>query len=173
MSRQHKNDVAREWRRKNPEKVKLNKLRYHLKKTYGVDLAWFNNAQVEQGGKCAICGEAPRRALQIDHNHTTGTARALLCPRCNLMLGSVKESQGLLLKAVLYLRRFDTLASPPLSAPPTSTSESTPAPQDPPTLREITDRLLIEALSRFDIENREVPPPAPTARQVEISTKAA
>lgn len=38
----------------------------------------------EQDGVCAICGNPPKkRPLHIDHNHSTGRVRGLLCFRCN------------------------------------------------------------------------------------------
>lgn len=37
-----------------------------------------------QGGHCALCPSTPKtRRLHVDHDHTTGTVRGLLCHRCN------------------------------------------------------------------------------------------
>jgi hypothetical protein len=43
---------------------------------------------VRQDGKCAICGTDGR--LSVDHNHTTGKVRALLCARCNFYVGIIE-----------------------------------------------------------------------------------
>jgi hypothetical protein len=43
--------------------------------------------------------------LVIDHDHTTGEVRGLLCPTCNAGLGHFKDSPELLLKAALYLQK--------------------------------------------------------------------
>ena len=54
---------------------------------------------------CAICsrpfeGQTPH----IDHNHTTGKARGLLCIRCNTGLGKFLDNPEMLEKASRYLR---------------------------------------------------------------------
>jgi hypothetical protein len=42
-----------------------------------------------QGGVCAMCGKAPRAGarLVVDHCHTEGFVRALLCTGCNVAVG--------------------------------------------------------------------------------------
>lgn len=55
-----------------------------------------------QKGFCYICGKEDR--LCIDHNHSTGKVRKLLCNRCNMVLGNVEESEVLLLKMIMYLK---------------------------------------------------------------------
>lgn len=60
----------------------------------------------EQGGKCAICKRHRSlfaRALHMDHDHKTGTARALLCGPCNQLLGHAREDSRLLRMAADYL----------------------------------------------------------------------
>lgn len=68
-----------------------------------------------QGGRCAICGtDKPKKngeivAWSVDHDHTTGRVRGLLCHGCNLALGGFKDSTHLLMKAVGYLQSQPTL----------------------------------------------------------------
>jgi NAD-dependent dihydropyrimidine dehydrogenase PreA subunit len=58
----------------------------------------------DQEGACGICNEEPEgRGLHIDHDHTTGKVRALLCHRCNTALGLLRESPSLLRTAADYL----------------------------------------------------------------------
>ncbi|MCI4357345.1 MAG: endonuclease VII domain-containing protein [Thermoplasmata archaeon] len=45
-----------------------------------------------QSGVCLLCKEAsPEIALAVDHDHSTGEVRALLCKRCNLAVALVER----------------------------------------------------------------------------------
>ena len=57
----------------------------------------------KQGGACAICGRATKTHLYVDHDHTTGEVRGLLCSSCNLGLGNFKDSVPIMRQAILYL----------------------------------------------------------------------
>lgn len=70
---------------------------------------------VEQGNRCAICGEAETdvhqgtrriRELAIDHDHSTGAVRALLCGKCNKAIGLMRDNPDLMRAAALYLESF-------------------------------------------------------------------
>lgn len=54
-------------------------------------------------GRCAICLQ-PSKNLVIDHNHSTGNIRSLLCGYCNSILGFSKENVDILEKAIRYLK---------------------------------------------------------------------
>jgi hypothetical protein len=51
-----------------------------------------------QGGLCMICGMTSKgkssnaEALTVDHNHTTGKVRDLLCRRCNSSIGVIENA---------------------------------------------------------------------------------
>jgi hypothetical protein len=68
----------------------------------------FERMVLEQGGKCAICGGANirNRSLDVDHDHTTGIVRKLLCVSRNVGLGSFKDNLILLGRASIYINRF-------------------------------------------------------------------
>jgi hypothetical protein len=54
---------------------------------------------------CQICGYVPESGRNfIDHDHTTGKIRGLLCFKCNSALGLFKDNKELLLKAIAYLK---------------------------------------------------------------------
>ena len=55
---------------------------------------------------CVICGSTHR--LHIDHCHTTGNFRALLCSNCNTGIGMFKENIEIMNKAINYLKYFES-----------------------------------------------------------------
>ena len=60
----------------------------------------------EQQGMCEICGELHGDNLFVDHDHTTGRVRAMLCRHCNSGLGFFKDDPELLQIAIVYLRTY-------------------------------------------------------------------
>ena len=61
----------------------------------------------EQGGVCKICGKegtGKRSRLNIDHCHTTGRVRGLLCHLCNKGLGCFRDDPRSLAVAIEYLK---------------------------------------------------------------------
>ena len=65
----------------------------------------------EQGGACAICGTdepGSKESWHLDHNHKTGSLRAILCGPCNRGLGLFKDDADTLLAAALYLMSGDS-----------------------------------------------------------------
>lgn len=84
-------------------------LELHMKRSYGLTFADYNAMLKKQNGLCAICSSSPpyhhKKRLNIDHCHTTGRVRGLLCDACNRALGLLKDSPDLMLKAISYLAR--------------------------------------------------------------------
>jgi len=96
--------------RKNPD-VKFKHGLVRLRKETGMSSdeihEWYNKQFAEQNGCCMICGlheSEIKTRLHIDHNHETGKLRALLCPACNLGIGSLQDDAELCLAAYSYLR---------------------------------------------------------------------
>lgn len=93
------NPGARERRRSNSIKIK-----------YGITNQIYDYFMNIQKGVCAICGEPPNgKLLVIDHCHETGDVRGLLCTRCNIGLGGLRDSHDMLLKALDYIRNWKHL----------------------------------------------------------------
>lgn len=63
-----------------------------------------------QGGGCFICGRPPRDdiSLHVDHDHSTGALRGILCFCCNNALADFQEDPALLARAVTYLATHDS-----------------------------------------------------------------
>lgn len=81
-------------------------------KRYGLTVGDVDRMREDQGNRCAICkthaDDIPHTAfkhnpLVIDHCHTTGKVRGLLCPTCNAMLGHAKDNVAILSAAITYL----------------------------------------------------------------------
>lgn len=68
-------------------------------KTYGLTEQSLTALRESQGNRCAICGNDER--LVVDHDHTTGEVRELLCHGCNVTLGFMMENPESLRKAPL------------------------------------------------------------------------
>ena len=87
----------------NPERTRNN----NLKRNYGITLEDHSKMYEEQNGRCAICGNEGNgkwKKLCVDHCHTTGKIRGLLCKSCNIALGEFKDDPSIIEKAVLYLK---------------------------------------------------------------------
>lgn len=57
-----------------------------------------------QNSVCAICLSRGTRDLDVDHCHSTGEIRGLLCQDCNLGIGKFKDRTDLLDRASAYLK---------------------------------------------------------------------
>lgn len=78
----------------------------HLKRNYGITLEEHTKMYEEQNGRCAICGNEGNgkwKKLCVDHCHTTGKIRKLLCNNCNTALGLVGDNTQILQKMIDYL----------------------------------------------------------------------
>lgn len=105
--------TGNEWRKNNADKVKEYQRTSHLRKNFGMEIEDYETLLAAQNGVCAICSEAesfihkatgkPAR-LAVDHCHTNGNVRKLLCKACNNGLGLFRDNPELLLKAADYLK---------------------------------------------------------------------
>lgn len=78
-----------------------------LKRLYGVTSEKYDEIMEQQKSVCAICHRPDKnKQLSVDHCHSTGFVRGLLCTSCNLTLGHAQDSPDRLRQAALYLERF-------------------------------------------------------------------
>lgn len=74
---------------------------------YGVSREEYLRMVETQGGCCLIC-ELPVK-LYIDHDHTSGEVRGLLCNKCNTAIGMLDEDVDRFRRAAEYLLRSQNL----------------------------------------------------------------
>lgn len=119
-------DYHRMWRAQNAEKVREYYRTYHhehkddpayaemrrkasrdarRKAKYGITRKEYEKHLTSQEGKCTICGEWFGEDLRVDHDHTTGEVRALLCTNCNSGIGLLNEDPERLKSAIRYLEQ--------------------------------------------------------------------
>lgn len=82
----------------------------YLKNNYGIEAKDYERMLEEQDHKCKICKgtgfkmkEEHTLLLMVDHCHTTGRVRGLLCHNCNRALGLLKDNVEALKNAIEYL----------------------------------------------------------------------
>ena len=79
---------------------------------YNLTYEEFGNKYREQGGKCAICSESKPlgsvKGLNVDHCHTSGKIRGLLCRKCNTGLGQFDDNIEILENAIKYLQNINS-----------------------------------------------------------------
>lgn len=81
-----------------------------LKHKYGLTPECYDEMLLEQEQLCKICRRHKsefKRKLHVDHCHTTGTIRGLLCPNCNSGIGKLNDDPKLLQAAIDYLTCSD------------------------------------------------------------------
>lgn len=91
--------------------VKTKRRLKHVEKTYGLGPEEYLQMILDQNNCCAICHKPEMKItrqgdttpLCVDHCHKTGKVRALLCAKCNGMLGMVDDSVDHLRAAIDYL----------------------------------------------------------------------
>lgn len=80
----------------------------NLIRRYGITAIQYSSMLTAQGNKCAICKTSNiklKKALCIDHQHSTGKIRGLLCIACNHALGLFKDNITVLHRAAEYLQK--------------------------------------------------------------------
>lgn len=106
LSRARKSYYEGEGRLKKKEQYRSSRRNTILKSRYGITESDYYTMFSKQEGKCAICLVdycLSKRSLDVDHNHSTGVVRGLLCNNCNRGLGHFQDSPLFLLNAYKYL----------------------------------------------------------------------
>ncbi len=99
-------EYNRGYRQRNKEKLTKRRRDNHLQCSYGITLEDYDRMLEAQQGCCAICSSKPEmKRLAVDHNHSTGKVRGLLCDLCNRALGLLKDDYQIVKSVENYLRK--------------------------------------------------------------------
>lgn len=105
------NKARKQWELDNKDKAAYSSRNKTLKYRYGIGIPEYNKMLESQGHKCAICNTSENKvagvthSFSVDHCHSTGEIRGLLCNRCNRGLGMLGDSIESIKKAVKYLEK--------------------------------------------------------------------
>ena len=100
--------AQREYHQRNPDRHRNN----FLKRTFGITVDEYREMIAKRNGLCDIC-KSPEPGgkgnFHLDHDHTTGEIRGILCAKCNLGIGSLQDSIEILEAAANYLAKFENV----------------------------------------------------------------
>lgn len=83
----------------------------HVQSRYGLPKHGYSSMLRNQRHCCNICRKHQRdlpSTLCVDHCHTTGKVRGLLCNKCNTAIGLLEESLKTVRSAARYLKKHQT-----------------------------------------------------------------
>lgn len=109
------NKAAAKARRNGPKRQQIldKQTDSQMQRLYGIDLSEYQTMLEDQGGKCAICGTSEPghggNRFCIDHSHTTGKVRGLLCMPCNVAIGHLKDNTQLIKSALNYVELHESI----------------------------------------------------------------
>ena len=86
--------------------VKLRRRERGLRTKYGMTNREYDQMLATQHHQCLICGRKhgeDGKPLVVDHCHTTGVVRGLLCALCNSAIGYFEEDVDRMVNAISYL----------------------------------------------------------------------
>lgn len=88
--------------------------RKSLMARYGITHEIYLEKLAAQGGGCAICGtkdisKYKVKYFDVDHNHTTGQVRGVLCRDCNVTTGVVENKWGKIQLILQYLDNWNAV----------------------------------------------------------------
>lgn len=97
------NCVACDERVREERRTKTKEIR--ILKLYGITLSEREEMAKAQGNSCKICRISfeDAAAMHIDHCHTSGRVRGLLCSKCNQAIGLLQEDPEIIREAARYI----------------------------------------------------------------------
>lgn len=99
--------TGREYLENHRKERKIYKLSYDMRTKYGLTIEETDNLFQKFHNRCAICNRHQSefaRKLHIDHNHTTGKVRGILCYTCNSrIVRTIEHYKSFVPKVLKYL----------------------------------------------------------------------
>ena len=92
------------WIEKNKERHTAYIKNWSYLKRYGITTQKVKLLIEHQKNKCPICNNTLKNNFHVDHDHRTKKVRGVLCQRCNMGIGCLKENIHSLKRAVKYLK---------------------------------------------------------------------
>jgi hypothetical protein len=103
-------EKARAREERNKEQRQLQSRYRTIQRKYGLTKKEYEALEAQQDYKCKICKtqaeDNNHGYLYVDHCHNSNQVRALLCQKCNSMLGYSRDRIDLLEKAIDYLKEY-------------------------------------------------------------------
>lgn len=116
-NKQRVNIDRKNWRVNNIDIARQKERNNKLKCLHGITLEDYAQMYDEQWGMCGICGTPGKSQLDgtaiqsellfVDHCHSSGKVRGLLCVCCNNALGLFKDNEDFLEAGINYLKYFN------------------------------------------------------------------
>ncbi len=78
----------------------------NIRRRYGINQERYNEIVEAQENKCVLCHEEIGPKSVVDHCHSSGVVRGILCNNCNALVGFSKESIEVLNRTIEYLKRW-------------------------------------------------------------------
>lgn len=133
-SPQDRKSATRAWEKRNPEKVRAQMFRSRCRRAGISSPEEMERARklIETVTACEICGEHSTLVgkLRLDHCHSSGRFRGLLCDSCNLGIGKFSDNPARLRAAADYIERSKSrVQSGPEDPAPSPPHILDPAPQ--------------------------------------------
>jgi hypothetical protein len=121
MNLEQRKEYDERYRLKNKDKIKQHKIQWYyrnkdkvkvsnLKNKYNLTLDQYNKMLSDQNNSCKVCNTHESkltRKLSVDHCHTTGKVRGMLCSACNTSLGQLKEDTKIMQKLIEYVKEHN------------------------------------------------------------------
>lgn len=99
-------DKGKKYYTENAERLRKAKRDYVLRTKFGITLEEYELMVEERDGRCDVCQE--QHPLVVDHCHSSGVVRGLLCRQCNAAMGKFGDTVDGLMRAVNYLKNFES-----------------------------------------------------------------